>query len=211
MPKKAGGRIGAFFSSVDRVAPEIGETRLQGGNQLLVQSGHRVFPAIRPCFCRRAILKEDTTSRAFAAVRAAATSAPVRCSAIGSESWGSKGVAAPPRQPRRSTSRVLYVDAPGWASVDSEPSWWQWARYCRMSGLSMQRCSAAGPYGVRGSDPNRLSGLRGPSAHTGFSDPVLSTVCPYPFLRPAAHTSPTASLLFASLLSPPSQAAERTR
>ncbi len=37
-------------------------------------------------------------SRGFAAVRAAATFAPVRFSEIGSESWGSKG-ARPPRQP----------------------------------------------------------------------------------------------------------------
>ena len=26
-----------------------------------------------------------------------------------------------------------YVDAPKWASADSEPSWWQLAKYCRMS------------------------------------------------------------------------------
>ncbi|MYE17673.1 MAG: transposase, partial [Gemmatimonadetes bacterium] len=32
---------------------------------------------------------------------------------------------------------MVYVDAPMWASADSEPSWWQWARYCRMSGLLM--------------------------------------------------------------------------
>jgi hypothetical protein len=41
------------------------------------------------------------------------------------------------------------VDAPKWASADSEPSWWQLAKYCRMSGLLKQRCLAAGPYGVR--------------------------------------------------------------
>ena len=35
------------------------------------------------------------------------------------------------------------------------------------------------------SDPNRNHGLDGPPTHPGFSDPVLSTVCPYPFLRPA--------------------------
>ena len=29
------------------------------------------------------------------------------------------------------------------------------------------------------SDPNRTSGLPGPPPYTGFSDPVLSTVCPY--------------------------------
>ena len=44
---------------------------------------------------------------------------------------------------------------------------------------------------------SRTSGLVGPPPFTGFSDPVLSTVCPYPFLRPAAHISPTASLPFA--------------
>ena len=48
-----------------------------------------------------------------------------------------------------------------------------------MSGLLMQLSSAAGPYGVRGSDPNRLRGLENPADKTGFSDPVPLTVCPY--------------------------------
>jgi hypothetical protein len=43
------------------------------------------------------------------------------------------------------TKGRLYVDAPSWASADSEPSWWQWAKYCRMSGLLMQRLFGCGP------------------------------------------------------------------
>ena len=35
------------------------------------------------------------------------------------------------------------------------------------------------------SDPKRYDGLGGPAELTGFSDPVLSTVCPYLVQRPA--------------------------
>jgi len=59
-----------------------------------------------------------------------------------------------------------YVDAPHDASRILNNSYVAYAefgivntRYCRMSGLSMRHSSAAGQYGVRGSDPNRLNGL----------------------------------------------------
>ena len=58
-----------------------------------------------------------------------------------------------------------------------------------MSGLLMQPPSAAGLYGVRGSDPNRLRGLENPADKTGFSDPVYLTVCPYLARRPARTLS----------------------
>ena len=35
------------------------------------------------------------------------------------------------------------------------------------------------------SDPNRKRGLAGPQLRAGFSNPVLSTVCPYLVRRPA--------------------------
>ena len=54
-----------------------------------------------------------------------------------------------------------------------------------MSGFLEQPSSAAGPYGVRGSDPNRLRGLKNPADKTGFSGPVYLTVCPYLARRPA--------------------------
>ena len=47
--------------------------------------------------------------------------------------------------PKTLTDAGSYVDAPKWASADSEPSWWQLAKYCRMSGLLMQRCFGCGP------------------------------------------------------------------
>ena len=44
---------------------------------------------------------------------------------------------------------------------------------------------AAGPYGVRGSDPDRFSGmLDSPARDAGFSDPVSPTFCPYVVFRP---------------------------
>ncbi len=43
----------------------------------------------------------------------------------------------------------MYVDAPRWASGIQNRVGGSVARYCRMSGLSMRRCLAAGPYGVR--------------------------------------------------------------
>ena len=60
-------------------------------------------------------------------------------------------------------------------------------RYGRMCGLLMRHLLAAGLYGVReiGSKSKRNDGLDGPSRPTGFSDPVLSTVCPYLVRRPA--------------------------
>ena len=50
------------------------------------------------------------------------------------------------------------------------------------------------------SDPNRTCGLLGPPPLTGFSDPVLSTVCPYPVSCVLLPTSPR-QLLCLSLLS----------
>ncbi len=63
---------------------------------------------------------------------------------------GVRGGAAPRQPPQGTDGSVatrskLYVDAPSWASADSEPSWWQWAKYCRMSGLLMQRLFGCGP------------------------------------------------------------------
>ena len=49
----------------------------------------------------------------------------------------------------------------------------------------VRHACAAGPYGVRGSDPNRLSGmLDSPACCAGFSDPVSLTFCPYVAFRP---------------------------
>ena len=83
---------------------------------------------------------------------------------------------------------MAYVDAPRWASPDSEPSRWQPGQV-----LSYVRPLDAALVGrgprmvfVR-SDPNRTSGLPGPPPFTGFSDPVLSTVCPYPVLASCPH------------------------
>ena len=47
------------------------------------------------------------------------------------------------------------------------------------------RAAAGSPYGVRGSDPNRFSGmLDSPARRAGFSDPVSLTFCPYVVFRP---------------------------
>ena len=49
----------------------------------------------------------------------------------------------------------------------------------------VRHACAAGPYGVRGSDPNRSSGmLDSPACRVGFSDPVSLTFCPYVVFRP---------------------------
>ena len=49
----------------------------------------------------------------------------------------------------------------------------------------VRHACAAGPYGVRGSDPNRSSGmLDSPARRVGFSDPVSLTFCPYVVFRP---------------------------
>ena len=49
----------------------------------------------------------------------------------------------------------------------------------------VRHACAAGPYGVRGSDPNRSSGMLDSSARrVGFSDPVSLTFCPYVVFRP---------------------------
>ena len=49
----------------------------------------------------------------------------------------------------------------------------------------VRHACAAGPYGVRGSDPNRFSGmLDSPARRAGFSDPVSLTFCPYVVFRP---------------------------
>ena len=49
----------------------------------------------------------------------------------------------------------------------------------------VRHACAAGPYGVRGSDPNRFSGmLDSPACRVGFSDPVSLTFCPYVVFRP---------------------------
>ena len=85
-------------------------------------------------------------------------------------------------------------------------------RYCRMSGLLMQPLLAAGPYGVRKIGSKSDKRAPRPSATYWFFRSRLVDRLPLPrFLRPAAHISPTASLPFASLLSPPGQAAARTR
>ena len=114
-------------------APKIGEIRLRGGNQLLVRSGHRVFPAIRPCPSLEAAVrqfKEDTTSRGFAVVREAATFAPVRCSDIGSASWGVEGGTAP--SPAANVQRgVCWLPATN--SVESQP------RTAQVAGDPVQR------------------------------------------------------------------------
>ena len=49
----------------------------------------------------------------------------------------------------------------------------------------VRHACAAGPYGVRGSDPNRSSGmLDSPARRVGSSDPVSLTFCPYVVFRP---------------------------
>ena len=106
--------------------------------------------------------------------------------------------------------RRSYVDAPMWASADSEPSWWQWARYCRMSGLLMRPLLAAGLYGVREIGSKSETRALRPSTGYWFSDPVMLTVCPYPFLASCGPHLPATPLLWL-LLSPPAQAAARTR
>ena len=57
-------------------------------------------------------------------------------------------------------------------------------RYCRMSGLSVQHSFAAGPYGVRGSDPNRLHGLEALRSALVFPTQPSMTFCPYVVCRP---------------------------
>ena len=58
------------------------------------------------------------------------------------------------------------------------------SRYGRMSGLSMQHSFAAGPYGVRGSDPNRFHGLEALRQVLVFPTPSSMTFCPYVVCRP---------------------------
>ena len=54
----------------------------------------------------------------------------------------------------------------------------------------VRHACAAGPYGVRGSDPNRSSGmLDSPACRVGFSDPVSLTFCPYVVFRPTLLSS----------------------
>ena len=81
-----------------------------------------------------------------------------------------------------------------------------------MSGLFMQPSVAAGPYGVR--EIGSKIGKPGSYALRDslvFPDPVLSTVCPYPVPCVLLPTPPGSFFAFASLLSPPAQAAARTR
>ena len=82
-------------------------------------------------------------------------------------------------------SQSTYVDAPCSARRNSN-------NFCGMrSGTvvcpasQMQHSYATGPYGVRGSEPNRTGGmLESPTYFTGFPDPVSLTFCPYVVFRP---------------------------
>ena len=76
------------------------------------------------------------------------------------------------------------------------------ASVCPASGCGMGAPRAC--MEMRGPGPTRTSVLERTPHMTGFPDPVWSTICPYPILRPARI--PTASGL-----SPPAQAAAGAR
>ena len=98
---------------------------------------------------------------------------------------------------------MAYVDAPGWASADSEPRFvavWSGTVVCPASGCG-SRWPRARMVFVR-SDPNRTSGLAGPSPFPGFSDPVSRPFAPTPFVRPCRPTSPSASFPLSPLRRP---------
>ena len=109
---------------------------------------------------------------------------------------------------RRGSKRFLnalhkaYVDAPIW-QAGGEIDRAMWVRHRRMFDLSIQPVWAAGLYGVRRSDPNRLGVLEGSAPCTGFSDLVSLTVCPYLVRRPARTLSGSSVIRRAQCCVPP--------
>ena len=134
-------------------------------------------------------LRGNCTSRLSGGRRLAPTGASSDPTAVKSANKGT-AVPAEPMEPRTEPKGNLegqstYVDAPCSARRNSN-------NFCGMrSGTvvcpasQMQHSCATGPYGVRGSEPNRAGGmLDSPTCFAGFPDPVSLTSCPYVVFRP---------------------------
>ena len=90
------------------------------------------------------------------------------------------------QSPEGELPKAPYLDAPLVGKPDFEQRIGDTqVRYCRIFGLLMRHFWPRARMVFVRSDPNRACGLTGPRRFTGFSDPVLSTVCPYLIRRPA--------------------------